>query len=203
MEHARNQGRLSRRDVLRLGATATAGMYVATREGWRPTAAHAVPLAVGLSDPATQPIFVEQAPNALDPGFLYRDLNENGGPAAKPDFRIRAGQARQRTGLVDPRNGRRLSTAVWGYGDSTVSWCARSMVPTLRFCSPKAIRLGRDPAGRVQQGAGRGPGCGGTATARSTGRPPSSARPIREVPPRAQPQARPPQSGPPSRFRAH
>ena len=82
----------------------------------------AIPAAAGLSDPARQPKFVELAPNALDPGFLYKDLNVGGRPAHKPDFSIRAAATRQETGLVDPRNGRRLKTAVWGYGNDTVTW---------------------------------------------------------------------------------
>lgn len=75
-----------------------------------------------LSDPALQPKFVELAPNALDPGFLFRDLNENGGPAQRPNFTVSVADTAQLTGLVDPRSGRRLKTKVWGYGVDTVSW---------------------------------------------------------------------------------
>jgi FtsP/CotA-like multicopper oxidase with cupredoxin domain len=82
----------------------------------------AAPIAPGLSDPALQPKFVELAPNALDPGFLFKDLNEKGGPVQRPDFSVRARATRQQTGLIDPKNGRRLVTDVWGYGADTVSW---------------------------------------------------------------------------------
>ena len=121
------QTTLSRRDVLRLGATATAGLFVATRTGWRPVEANALPAAAGLSDPALQPKFVELAPNALDPAFLFKDLHENGGPAQQPNFSIRAREAKQQTGLIDPRNGRKLDTKVWGYGDDRVTWPGRTI----------------------------------------------------------------------------
>jgi FtsP/CotA-like multicopper oxidase with cupredoxin domain len=87
--------------------------------------AHAIALDSGvgpLSDPALQPKFVELAPNALDPGFLFKDLNDNGGPVQQPNFSISAAQTIQQTGLVDPKNGRWLKTKVWGYGADTVSW---------------------------------------------------------------------------------
>lgn len=78
--------------------------------------------APGLSDPALQPKFVELAPNALDPGFLFKDLNQNGGPVQKPNFSIRIKETVQETGLINPRSGRRLKTKLWGYGKNTVSW---------------------------------------------------------------------------------
>jgi FtsP/CotA-like multicopper oxidase with cupredoxin domain len=84
--------------------------------------AHAAPATLGLSDPALQPKFVERAPNALDPAFLFRDLNENGGPAQRPNFSLQAAETIQETGLIDPKSGRRLKTKVWGYGADTVSW---------------------------------------------------------------------------------
>ena len=84
--------------------------------------AYAAMLADGLSDPALQPKFVEFAPNALDPGFLFKDLNENGGPAHKPDYSIHIKETVQQTGLVDPKNGRKLKTKIWGYGNDTITW---------------------------------------------------------------------------------
>jgi len=82
----------------------------------------AEPLVRGLSDPALQPKFEEIAPNALDPGFLYKDLNADGKPAQQPNFSIKAAKTVQETGLIDPKNGRRLKTNVFGYGADTVSW---------------------------------------------------------------------------------
>ena len=112
---------IRRRDVLRLGAlgvvgTAVPGFFV------RGGAASGATLVTGLADPALQPKFVELAPNALDPGFLFKDLNENGKASHKPNFSIAIRETTQETGLVDPRSGRRLKTKVWGYGSNTVSW---------------------------------------------------------------------------------
>ncbi len=84
-------------------------------------------LADGLSDPALQPKFVEAAPNALDPGFLFKDLNVDRKPVQKPNFSIRVAETVQQTGLVDPTNGRRLDTPVWGYGTKTVSWPGQTL----------------------------------------------------------------------------
>jgi FtsP/CotA-like multicopper oxidase with cupredoxin domain len=69
----------------------------------------AEPAASGLSDPAFQPKFVNLAPNALHPGFMFH-------PDKKGRFNVAIRETRQMTGLV-ARNGRRLSTPVWGYGD--------------------------------------------------------------------------------------
>ena len=81
--------------------------------------AYGVPLdsSVGwLSDPALQPKFVEQVPNALDPAFVYNPHPRTG------VIHATVGQTTQQTGLLR-RNGRRANTTVWGYGNSgTVSW---------------------------------------------------------------------------------
>ena len=69
---------LTRRQVLKAGLIGGAGMMLPLR--FLPRKAFGEPAAAGLSDPALQPKFVEFAPNALDPGFLFKDLNENGGP---------------------------------------------------------------------------------------------------------------------------
>ena len=105
-----------------LKGTAAAGVGFALPGLWTGRRARAATLAPGLSDPALQPKFVEFAPNALDPGFLFKDLNDKGKPAKKPNFSIRLRETTQKTGLVDPKNGRRLKTKVWGYGNDTVSW---------------------------------------------------------------------------------
>jgi FtsP/CotA-like multicopper oxidase with cupredoxin domain len=74
-----------------------------------------------LSDPCLQPKFVELAPNALDPSFLFKDLNKNGGPDDKPNYSLSARDIVQETGLIDSK-GRRLKTKLWGYGTDTHSW---------------------------------------------------------------------------------
>jgi spore coat protein A len=110
----------TRRQFVKASAMSGAALYFNVLGGWG--RAYAVPLAAGLSDPALQPKFVELAPNALDPGFLFKDLNENGGPVQQPNFSLRVRETVQRTGLVGAKNGRSLRTTVWGYGSDTVSW---------------------------------------------------------------------------------
>jgi spore coat protein A len=109
---------MSRRQILKTGVFAGAGMMLPWSFNRK---AYAEALSSGLSDPALQPKFVEIAPNALDPAFLFKDLNQNGGPAYKPNFSVRAKEAIQETGLINPRNGRRLKTKIWGYRNDTVT----------------------------------------------------------------------------------
>jgi spore coat protein A len=111
---------MTRRQVLKAGMIGGAGLMMPLR--FFPAKAFAEAQIPGLSDPALQPKFVELVPNALDPGFLFKDLNENGFPVQKPNFSIRVKETVQQTGLINPRNGRRLNTTVWGYGKDTVSW---------------------------------------------------------------------------------
>ena len=112
---------MTRRQVLQAGAVAGAGLMVPWSFNKQ---AYAALAAQGLSDPALQPKFTELAPNALDPGFLYKDFSELGGagPVQFPNFAVRVREAMQQTGLVDQRNGRKLNTRIWGYGSNTVSW---------------------------------------------------------------------------------
>jgi FtsP/CotA-like multicopper oxidase with cupredoxin domain len=120
MEKTRRNLLLTRRQALKAGVIASAGVMLP----WRFWSSRAIAAAlnIGLSDPALQPKFVELAPNALDPQFLFKDLNDKGGPVLKPNFSIRTGETIQETGLIDPRSGRRLKTKVWGYGNDTISW---------------------------------------------------------------------------------
>ena len=115
--------RVTRRDFVKLSGTAAAGIYLGGQLGWADRAL-AVPASVGLSDPALQPKFVELAPNALDPGFLFKDLSVVGRGRGRPpfNFSLRAAESIQETGLIDPKNGRKLKTKIWGYGADTVSW---------------------------------------------------------------------------------
>jgi len=105
-----------------LKTSAAVGVGFATPGLWTGRRAYAASAAVGLSDPALQPKFLELAPNALDPGFLFKDLNKNGGPVQRPNFSIQAAQTVQQTGLINPKNGKKLNTTVWGYGSETVTW---------------------------------------------------------------------------------
>jgi FtsP/CotA-like multicopper oxidase with cupredoxin domain len=121
--------KMSRRQVLKAGLAGGAGLMLPLR--FLPAKAFAADacdpsildcMRTGLSDPSLQPKFVELAPNALDPNFLFKDLNENGGPVQQPNFSLRVRETVQETGLINPSNGRRLKTKVWGYGADTVSW---------------------------------------------------------------------------------
>jgi hypothetical protein len=73
---------IDRRQFLKLTAATGADLAVPwsiSRRGSgvpRGLRAAAMPAAPGLSDPALQAKFVEYAPNALDPGFLFKDLNQ-------------------------------------------------------------------------------------------------------------------------------
>jgi FtsP/CotA-like multicopper oxidase with cupredoxin domain len=110
--------RVTRRDFMRLSAGATAGLFIGSELGW-PAPAAAVPLAVGLSDPAMQPKFVNHVANALDPGFRFRGNNDK--------YRIDVGPGVQYTGLVGP-NGAPVPTKVFGYGESgQYGWPARTI----------------------------------------------------------------------------
>jgi spore coat protein A len=116
---------ISRRQFLKITAATGAGLALPLSSGRGPLGAlraSAVYQAAGLSDPAKQPMFVELAPNALDPGFLFKDLNQDGWPVHKPNFSISIKETWQETGLINPKNGRRLKTPIWGYGSDTVTW---------------------------------------------------------------------------------
>jgi spore coat protein A len=87
--------------------------------------AYGTPLAVGLSDPAIQPIFVNPAANAMSGAFKYVPNPR------KNQITIGAGQTVQQTGLVSAgRRPRRLWTTVWGYGVNDgvgVTWPGRTL----------------------------------------------------------------------------
>jgi spore coat protein A, manganese oxidase len=102
---------ITRRDFLKLGGVSAAAIYAAAH-GNPLIRALAEPAALGLSDPAFQPKFVNNVPNALDPGFKFMPNPVKG----QYSVSIRE-TSRHYTGLIDPKNGRHLRTRVWGYGD--------------------------------------------------------------------------------------
>jgi spore coat protein A len=84
--------------------------------------AFAVPAAAGLSDPALQPKFVNYAPNALAPGFIYE-------PHPDGTYRVAIKETTQQIGLINPKSGKPLSTKIWGYGyddERGVTWPGRT-----------------------------------------------------------------------------
>ncbi len=98
----------TRRDFIKYGTLAGAGIYVQSKAGWVRKALAATQ-GPGLSDPALQPKFIWPVANALDPGFLYRPKQGK--------IKVGVGQAVQETGLVDSM-GSPLKTTIWGYGDT-------------------------------------------------------------------------------------
>lgn len=110
---------VDRRSFLRtsLAAAAAAGLP------WRQYIAHAkAGGGFGLSDPALQPRFVNRAPNALNPAFMYK-------PNPKGQYSVTVQATRNHfTGLISPKNGRPLRTPIIGYGDDEhgPTWPGRS-----------------------------------------------------------------------------
>jgi FtsP/CotA-like multicopper oxidase with cupredoxin domain len=118
-----------------------AGALLQSQFGWMGKA-FAIPLAGGLSDPAVQPKFVEYAPNALDPGFLFEPV-ERGAMAGK--FNIYVKQTVQQTGLRRNGTGKRLNTTLWGYGyddNRGVSWPGRTF--QVQSGEPTTVRWNND-----------------------------------------------------------
>ena len=103
----------SRRDFVKLTAVVGAGL---TMPAWMRQAG-AVGLAPGLSDPASQPKFVNTVPNALAPAFVYT-------PDKKGRYNVTAAMGSQRTGLVD-RRGRLLRTPILSLTSDSASRSAR------------------------------------------------------------------------------
>lgn len=78
-----------------------------------------------LRDPLSQPKFVNQLPNPLDPGFLFQPTVPGG-----TGYEIGIYQFSQNLGLVDPETGAPLETTVWGYGTSheTATYPGRTLL---------------------------------------------------------------------------
>ena len=115
---------MKRRDFLTISikSAMAAGMTAAIPLSLlRSHTAHAAILAAGLSDPAAQPLFVEQAPNALSAGFKYVPKNNK--------LSIIAAQSVQMTGLRGADGVTRVPTTVWGYGENGkgVTWPGRTI----------------------------------------------------------------------------
>lgn len=101
---------LTRRDLLKVGAVASAGVLVPWK--WNVPRAVALQQQVISLDPITQPKFVYPVPNALAPSFIY-------GARKQKDRKYEVGmfQIQQNLGLIDPSTGAPLVTTVWGYGE--------------------------------------------------------------------------------------
>ena len=90
-----------------------------------PLVVEAVPLKEGLADPAKQPIFVNQVPNALDPSYIMTTRSDN--PSA---YTVGMGKSQHSTGLV--KNGEPVLTTIFGYsdenGDGQYTWPGKTIV---------------------------------------------------------------------------
>jgi len=108
---------MDRRKFLKATSLAGGAMMVPWTAAIQKAYGAALDSSIGfLSDPALQPKFVELAPNALDPGFIYQAHPRTG------VYHVEMAQTAQQTGLLRA-NGKRASTTVWGYGTSSgVSW---------------------------------------------------------------------------------
>jgi spore coat protein A, manganese oxidase len=105
---------VSRREFIKLSATVGVGTLFYGGLGWSDMIA-ATPLAGKLSDPASQPKFVEIVPNALNPGFKFV-------PDVIGDYTVGVGPTRQYTGLVN-HGGKPVATPLFGYGqNSEYTW---------------------------------------------------------------------------------
>jgi spore coat protein A len=100
---------VSRRKFLKSSAALSALASLPLSVRWH--VAQAATAAVGLSDPALQPKFVNLVPDAMAPGFIYQPDKKTG------EYTVRIQKAKQATGLIDPATGKALKTDVWGYGD--------------------------------------------------------------------------------------
>ena len=110
---------LTRRDFLKTSCAAAA-FFTFTGHGMVRTV-FGESLTTGLSDPALQPKFTVDAPNALDPVFIYQPQNGV--------YRVAVKESKHMTGLVNPKNGRPLITRIFGYGyddNRGVSWPGRT-----------------------------------------------------------------------------
>jgi len=102
--------------------------------------ARAMGLATGLSDPATQDMFVNTVPDAMAPGFKYV-------PDSAGQFSAQLRQATQFTGLK-AADGTLLPTPIWGYADRnngprTATWPGKTF-------EVNTVSAGGDPETMVQ-----------------------------------------------------
>jgi spore coat protein A len=120
---------LSRRDFLKLtGLTASAGLMgpmglLPGSTGMRAPVGAMAPLAIGLSDPANQPLFTNFVPNALDPTFSYK--------ANKGKYNVEMAPSAQFTGLVGTDGVTPVATPIFGYGAKGIhTWPGKTIFAT-------------------------------------------------------------------------
>ena len=100
---------LTRRQLIKAGLAGGASLMLPWKFNLSKALADAqIP---GLSDPAMQPKFAIDAPNALAPSFKYYPVGYRKGRFL---YDVAARQIQHNTGLVDP-SGNPVATTVWGY----------------------------------------------------------------------------------------
>jgi FtsP/CotA-like multicopper oxidase with cupredoxin domain len=102
----------NRRQFIKYSGLTGFALYADSKLGWvrKAFADPAVP-GIGLSDPASQPMFAIEVPDALAPGFKILTPKSN-----DTKLKVFAGPATQKTGLRVDGTGALLDTPVWGYG---------------------------------------------------------------------------------------
>jgi len=112
---------LTRRQVLKAGLVAGAGLMLPLRFMTPKVRAAILADGLSLSDPAVQPIFQTPAANAMSAGFKYVPKNNK--------LRIITAEAVQMTGLVGEDGITPVPTTIWGYGENGkgVTWPGRTI----------------------------------------------------------------------------
>ncbi len=116
---------MKRRSFLKYSISlAMTGVSSGVIRGYGIQNANASILAVGLADPAIQPMFEEKVKNALSRSFKFKKKRKHGAS----NYKIGVYQVTQQTGLIDSQ-GNRLNTTVWGYGKSRgkTTWPGRTI----------------------------------------------------------------------------
>jgi len=101
-----------------LAAASALPMYWSSKKGF----ADALPVPGGqLSDPAIQPKFKHEVPNALSPTFIF-DKEADG------KYIVKVARGVTQTGLVDP-SGNSVPTAIYGYGtkNRNITWPGKTI----------------------------------------------------------------------------
>jgi FtsP/CotA-like multicopper oxidase with cupredoxin domain len=128
---------MKRRDFMKTAGVAGAGL-VLLPGGFRRVNLNAEVAAPGLSDPVSQPKFVNDVPDALAPGFKILTPKSD-----DRELKVYAESSIQQTGLLAGGvGGAPLSTALWGYGahfwnEGTATWPG----PTIEARSKRKVKV--------------------------------------------------------------
>jgi FtsP/CotA-like multicopper oxidase with cupredoxin domain len=125
----------TRRKFIKYSGLTGFALYADSKLGWV-RKAFAAPAAAGLSDPASQPKFVNAVPDALNPLFKILTPQSN-----DKYLKVFAGATVHQTGLVDG-SGNKLTTAVWGYGSDSWNYGTPTWPgPTIEAKSRRKIKV--------------------------------------------------------------